>query len=101
MLSGSTLPRIMACRVFRAQSRNDLGVDLATPLQEAEDRKLYNAFRKALRRSRWVNVLIRYFRIFKIPSVDLSRAEKIHKNLKKSIFCWRGVMLWLKKWGRC
>jgi hypothetical protein len=42
-----------------------------------EDRKLYNALRKALRRSRWVNVLIRYPRIFKI-------LQWIYRALKKS-----------------
>ena len=44
-----------------------------------EDRKLYNALRKALRRSRWVNVLIRYPRTLKILQWIYRALKKITK----------------------
>jgi len=37
MLSGSTLPRIMACSVALEQSRHYFGVDLAVTLEDTED----------------------------------------------------------------
>ena len=37
MLSGSTLPRIMACKVLRAQSGTISCIDVAATLEDADD----------------------------------------------------------------
>ena len=36
MLSNSTMAQIMACKVFRAQSRNDLSINLSATLKDAK-----------------------------------------------------------------